>query len=85
MILQKYSYSKNANVHERLHQASRPYSIFYWRKAIRRFRIHKPCPSLKKAKEEYQKYQGTSTTPVEQSYLDTIKDLEKTVKKKSRQ
>lgn len=41
--------------------------------------------AMKKAKEEYQKYQETTITPVEQAYLDTIKDLEKTAKKKSRE
>jgi len=39
----------------------------------------------KKAKEEYQKYQEKAITPVEQAYLDTIKDLEKTAKRKSRE
>lgn len=41
--------------------------------------------AMKKAKEEYLKYQEITITPVEQAYLDTIKDLEKTVKKKSRE
>lgn len=41
--------------------------------------------AMKKAKAEYQKYQETTITPVEQAYLDTIKDLEKTAKKKSRE
>lgn len=41
--------------------------------------------AMKKAKEEYQKYQETTITPVDQAYLDTIKDLEKTAKKKSRE
>lgn len=40
--------------------------------------------ALKKAKEEYRKYQEIEITPVEQAYLDTIKNLEKTAKKKSR-
>jgi len=40
--------------------------------------------ALKKAKEEYKKYQAIKVTPVEKAYLDTIKDLEKTAKKKSR-
>lgn len=41
--------------------------------------------AMKKAKEEYLKYQEITITPVEQAYLDTIKDLEKTAKKKSRE
>ncbi len=41
--------------------------------------------AMKKAKEEYQKYQETAITPVEQAYLDTIKDLEKTAKRRSRE
>lgn len=41
--------------------------------------------ALKKAKEEYRKYQEIEITPVEQAYLDTIKNLEKTAKKKSRE
>jgi hypothetical protein len=41
--------------------------------------------AMQKAKEEYRKYQATTITPVEQAYLDTIKDLEKTAKKKSRE
>lgn len=41
--------------------------------------------AMKKAKEEYQKYQKTAITPVEQAYLDTIKDLEKTAKRKSKE
>jgi len=41
--------------------------------------------AIKKAKEEYQKYQEKAITPVEQAYLDTIKDLEKTAKRKSRE
>ena len=41
--------------------------------------------ALKKAKEEYRKYQVIEVTPVEQAYLDTIKDIEKTAKKKSRE
>lgn len=41
--------------------------------------------AMKKAKEEYLKYQEMTLTSVEQAYLDTIKDLEKTAKKKSRE
>ena len=41
--------------------------------------------AMKKAKEEYLKYQEITITPVEQAYLDTIKNLEKTAKKKSRE
>ena len=41
--------------------------------------------ALKKAKEEYRKYQAITVTPVEQAYLDTIKNLEKTAKKKTRE
>lgn len=41
--------------------------------------------AIKKAKEEYLKYQEVNITPVEQAYLDTIKNLEKTAKKKSRE
>ncbi|MFV0344544.1 MAG: virulence RhuM family protein [Anaerocolumna sp.] len=41
--------------------------------------------ALQKAKEEYRKYQAIEVTPVEQAYLNTIKNLEKTAKKKSRE
>lgn len=38
--------------------------------------------AMKKSREEYLKYQEITITPVEQTYLDTIKDLEKMAKKK---
>jgi hypothetical protein len=36
--------------------------------------------ALEKAKAEYRKYQVKTISPVEQAYLDTIKDLEKKAK-----
>ncbi len=38
--------------------------------------------AIDKAKAEYRKYQEKTISPVEQAYLDTIKSLEKKVKKK---
>jgi hypothetical protein len=37
--------------------------------------------ALKKAKEEYRKYQEITITPVEQAYLDTIKEVGESAKK----
>lgn len=41
--------------------------------------------ALEKAKEEYQKFQVQNLSPVEESYLQTIKEMEKTAKKKSKE
>ena len=35
---------------------------------------------MKKAKEEYKKYQELTLSPVEQAYMDTIKDANKLAK-----
>jgi hypothetical protein len=40
--------------------------------------------AIKKAKEEYRKYQEITLSPVEEEYLKSIKDVEKEVKKRSR-
>lgn len=40
--------------------------------------------AVEKAKSEYRKYQEKTIAPVEEAYLDTIKELEKEAKKKSR-
>lgn len=40
--------------------------------------------ALEKAKEEYQKFQVQNLSPVEESYLQTIKEMEKTAKQKSK-
>ena len=40
--------------------------------------------AMKKAKQEYRKYQEITLSPVEEEYLKSIKGLEKEVKKKSR-
>ena len=40
--------------------------------------------AIKKAKDEYRKYQINAVTPVEQAYLETIKNMEKTAKKKTK-
>jgi hypothetical protein len=37
--------------------------------------------AIEKAKSEYRKYQQSTITPVEQAYLDTIKEAQKNVKK----
>lgn len=37
--------------------------------------------ALEKAKKEYRKYQEKTISPVEEAYIDTIKNLEKEVKK----
>lgn len=37
--------------------------------------------AMKKAKEEYRKYQGITLSPVEEKYLECIKDAEKQLKK----
>jgi hypothetical protein len=37
--------------------------------------------AMKKAKEEYRKYQEITITPVEQAYLDTIKEAGENAKK----
>lgn len=39
---------------------------------------HKP---MKKAKEEYRKYQEMTLSPVEQAYMETIKDAGQSAKK----
>ena len=41
--------------------------------------------ALDKAKAEYRKYQEQTLSPVEEAYLETVKGLEKTAKKKSRE
>ena len=40
--------------------------------------------AMKKAKEEYQKYQTITLSPVEQAYMETIKGVNKTAKKGAR-
>jgi hypothetical protein len=40
---------------------------------------------MEKAKQEYQKFQIQNISPVEEAYLETIKDVEKTAKKKSKE
>ena len=37
--------------------------------------------AMKKAKEEYRKYQEITISPVEQAYMKTIKDIGKSAKK----
>lgn len=41
--------------------------------------------ALKKATEEYRRFQEKELSPVEQAYLETIRDAEKTAKKKSKE
>lgn len=41
--------------------------------------------ALEKAKTEYRKFQVQTLSPVEEAYLQTIRDVEKTVKKKSKE
>lgn len=41
--------------------------------------------ALEKAKSEYQKYQVQTLSPVEEEYLKTIKDVEKTARKKAKE
>lgn len=41
--------------------------------------------ALEKAMAEYRKYQEQTLSPVEEAYLETVKGLEKTAKKKSRE
>ncbi len=38
--------------------------------------------AMEKAKQEYQKYQVQNLSPVEEAYLQTIKDTEKAAKRK---
>ena len=40
--------------------------------------------AIKKAKEEYRKYQKITVSPVEEAYMETIKDVNKSAKKGSR-
>lgn len=40
--------------------------------------------AIKKAKEEYKKYQMIALSPVEQAYMETIKDVNKSAKKGAR-
>ena len=40
--------------------------------------------ALEKAKREYKKYQAKTLSPVEEAYLQTIKDVEKTARKKTK-
>ena len=39
--------------------------------------------AIEKARAEYRKYQENTLTPVEQAYLESIKDVAKEVKKKN--
>lgn len=39
---------------------------------------------MKKAKDEYRKYQEITISPVEQAYMETIKDTGKIAKKNSK-
>lgn len=41
--------------------------------------------AMDKARTEYRKYQAQTLSPVEEAYLETVKGLEKTAKKKSRE
>ncbi|MBQ6961666.1 MAG: virulence RhuM family protein [Clostridia bacterium] len=41
--------------------------------------------AMKKAQTEYRKYQAQTLSPVEEAYLETVKSLEKSAKKKSRE
>ena len=41
--------------------------------------------ALEKAQEEYRKYQAQTLSPVEEAYLETVRSLESTAKKKSRE
>ena len=41
--------------------------------------------ALEKAKREYKKYQAKTLSPVEKAYLQTIKDVEKTARKKTKE
>lgn len=41
--------------------------------------------AMEKAKSEYRKYQAQTLSPVEEAYLETVKGLEKTAKKKGRE
>lgn len=40
--------------------------------------------AMKKAESEYRKYQEATLSPVEEAYMETIKDVNKTAKKKSK-
>lgn len=40
--------------------------------------------AIKKAKEEYRKYQITEITPVEKAYMETIQDVNKIAKNESK-
>lgn len=40
--------------------------------------------AMKKAKEEYKKYQAITLSPVEQAYMETIKDAGESAKKRTR-
>ena len=48
----------------------------YWKELLDRIR-----DIMKKAKEEYRKYQAITLSPVEQTYMETIKDADKSAKK----
>ena len=41
--------------------------------------------AMEKAQEEYRKYQAQTLSPVEEAYLETVRSLESTAKKKSRE
>ncbi len=41
--------------------------------------------ALEKAATEYRKYQANSLSPVEEAYLESIKTVEKTAKKKAKE
>lgn len=41
--------------------------------------------ALEKARREYKKYQVKTLSPVEEAYLQTIKDVEKTARKKAKE
>ena len=41
--------------------------------------------AMKKAEQEYRKYQAQTLSPVEEAYLETIRETEKLARKKSRE
>ncbi len=58
--------------------------MILWEKSeIPIFLQNKPKNALEKAEKEYKKYQVKTLSAVEEDYLDTIKDLQKKVEKRS--
>jgi len=54
----------------------------YWKDLLDRIRDIRSSEAMKKAEEEYKKYQQKTISPVEKDYLDTIMSLDEKIRNK---